>query len=589
MSKKITMFEGEDYDIVFEAPTAKFNAINCEMVDERNGVNLGGGPKDFCLQAVYIFGLNAATYILNKRPSKLSNFLVRYEHLTDLTNFMIPYNVDKSKIKELAIISNVLLTYSKLLALGNKEEAFNKSPYKEFIPDLYDMFVEMFPKYGNKKIDYHDEVYLMASKSLQDSNRVDTFSNEKICEIWACSLAAFLCEDDDIIALARTTPGFIEALFSLPLGCPSVSKFMGYTLAVDKYAEKKTFYNDCVASNVRKSKTLPKAYEEIQLDKLLNAKKLVESVCKDKNIKKGSKEFTSKIDNIFEDYAFSLDKYSEEIASILIKNGYDITSDISKNDILLAMQTRGAFGVYNGDDDKYNINKLIADITISVLSRKYKELLLKNEETSSKGSTIKTSYDDKLSELSKIVEKLREENKMLSEKVSLSSNKDNRKDTKIQALEDKISSLNDEKKIKDAEINTLRKQIEKLESKTKENNLNENSVEIDYKEVLNKFSQENSVVIVGGNPNLISKIKPIFENITFILDTEKSKITVELIRNAKVVLYKTDSLGHSTWECASSKCKTFEVPEGYVGNITNVDALARNICESIENTLDIKI
>ena len=588
MSGKITMFEGEDYDIVFESPSIKFNSITGNMIDKRNGINLGGSPKDFCTQCVYMFGLGAASYILNKRPSGLSKFLVRYGHRTDLSNFVIPSNVDKLKIKELSIIANVMFTYSNLISMESRKIAFEKSPYPEFIPDLYEMFMEMFPKYELKRIEYKNEILNIASKYLQDSNRVETFSNEKICEIWACSLAIIMSEDEDIIEFKDNIPGFMEALFSLPMSSPSVSRFMGFTMAVDKYAEKKTFYNDCVAPNVRKSKTLAKAYEEIQLDKLNDYKKRVEIVCNDNTIKKGSKTFSSKIDEIFEEYKKSIDKYPEEIASILIKNGYDVTSDISKNDILLAMQTRGAFGTYNGDDDRKNINKLMADITISMLSRKYRELLLKTDENSNKPKVAQVSYDDKMDELTKTISKLREENKVLSEKVSQSSNKDSKKDTRIQALEEKISILNSEKSFKDAEINALKKQIENLESKQTKETFDELS-KVDYKEILNNFTKDNKVIVVGGNPSLISKIKTIFENITFILDTEKSKITVELIRNAKVVLYKTDSIGHATWECSSSKCKNFGIPEGYIGNITNVDALARNICEPIESTLDIKM
>lgn len=587
MGRKIRMFDGGDYEIIFDAPSAKFNSVTGSMIDEQNGVNLGGTPKDFCLQSVYMFGLNAATYILNKRPTNLSNFLVRYEHLTDLTNFVVPSNLDKSKIKELSIIANVMFMYANLLAMGDRKESFDKSPYKEFIPDLYEMFIDMFPKYSRKKIDYKEEILKVVTKYLQDSNRVDVFSNEKICEIWACTLSVIMCDDEELVELTNGHPGFMEALFSLPMSSPSVSRYMGYTLAIDRYAEKKTFYSDCIAPNVRKSKTLTKVYEEIQSDSLNIAKKKVELVCKNNNVKKDTREFTSKIDDVFEEYKNTLDKFPEEIVSILIKNGYDIASDISKNDILLAMQTRGAFGVYNGEDDRKNINKFVADVAISVLSRKYKELLIKNDEISNKSKETRTSYDDKLLELKNTIEKLREENKVLLEKVSSSSNKDNRKEIRIQALEEKVASLNLEKDFKDSEIKALKKQIEMLESKSIKNE--EEGAKIDYKEVLNNFTKNNKVIIVGGNPSLISKIKTIFENITFILDTEKSKITLELIKNATVVLYKTDSIGHSTWGCASSKCKNFGIPEGYVGNITNVDALAKNICESIESTLDIKI
>lgn len=590
MGRKIKIFDGEDYGIIFESPSVRFNLVTGSMIDERNGINLGGTPKDFCVQSVYMFGLNAATYILNKRPTNLSNFLVRYEHLTDLTNFIVPNNLDKSKIKELSIVANIMLMCAKLLAMGDRKTSFDKSPYEGFIPDLYEMFVDMFPKYSRKKIDFKEEIFKIATKYLQYSNRIDIFENEKICEIWACVLSVMMCSDEELAELTDGLPGFMEALFSLPMATPSISKYMGYTLAVDKYAEKKTFYNECVAPNIRKSKTLTKVYEEIQSNNLENSKRKVETICKNKKIQKGSKEFTEGIDVIFDEYSKSLDKYPEEIVSILIKNGYDVASDISKNDILLAMQTRGAFGVYNGDDDNKNLNKLIADVTISVLSRKYKELLIKNDEVSNKiKDKEKVSYDDKIVELTKTIDNLREENEILSEKVSSFSNKDNRKDTKIQSLEEKNNILNLEKELKDAEINALRKQIEILETKISQNSLKDESVIIDYKEVLNNFAKENSVVVVGGNPNLISKIKPIFENITFILDTETSKITLELIRNARIVLYKTDSLGHSTWECTLSKCKSLKVPEGYIGNITNVDVLARNMCESIESTLDIKI
>jgi hypothetical protein len=84
-------------------------------------------------------------------------------------------------------------------------------------------------------------------------------------------------------------------------------------------------------------------------------------------------------------------------------------------------------------------------------------------------------------------------------------------------------------------------------------------------------------------------LKPIFTEITFVPDKEQNRITDELIKNATIVLYKTDSLGHSAWQAATSRCKRFGIADAFVGNIANVDALSKNICEAIENTLSIAI
>lgn len=558
------------------------------IVDERNGVDFGGTVSDFCLQAVYTFGVKAAVYILNKNPKNLQEFLTRYSHLCNLDKFVVPDNVDKSRLKELAIVANVMLLYAKLVGLGNPNDVIKNSPYKDFLPDLHAMFADMFPKYGKKNVDYIKEAFPTVLKYLKSFQCVENLPIEIVCEIWASSLALMVSEHEETMDLKKD-PGFMEATFALPISLSYVSKYAGYSMAVEKYAQKQTFYKDCVAPNTRKSKTLVGAYLAIQESDLEIAKKRVKQICDTSYNKLSTTQLESKINELIKEYEQSMDKYPDEIASILIRNGYDMSSSISKNDILLAMQTRGAFGAYNGEDDKNNYNKFVADITVSVLSRKYNELLLSNEKLVKKSRENKVSYDSKMAEMEKNIENLRKEKDELLGKIQQASTKDGKKDAKIQSLEEKVMASELEIDLKDAEIASLRRQLEIASNKNKESEDKEESCVVDYKDKLSKFSKEHSVVIVGGHPNLVSKLRSEFKDIVFILAGEKSKITNELVGNASVVLYKTDNLGHSTWFCANSKCKALGTPEAYLSSVTNVGALTRNICESIESTLGLEM
>ena len=572
---------------------AFFNPITGECVNEKNGVNFGFNQKYLKEATAYYFGPIVAGYIISKKPKKLDAFVERYSKiLCNTENLVFPFQMDKKNIEKSVVLSNAFVLLSDALSFQNAEEALKYMPSSSFLKELLDVMSEIFPRYAiendcSVQSDVNKVLSYFVTPELKQVD-LKELSVEKVCETWTAALNMFLrgkLEIETVVPLFRDN-AVLGSMFSTPMVCiKTLPDFVFYQRGVESYAEKNTYFSESVFPEARKCKSFLQICEDWADKKSKELEQQIMEICDRKDgMSKDAK--TEMVADLYDDFLLKYgDMYDKELGSILLKNGYDICSEIGKNDILLAMKTRAAFGTFNGEEDNEDFNKLLSDIVVSALSRKCKEQLLKTVSVSSEKKGPDTN--ETIQKMEAELERLRSTNAELNEKLSLTANKDNRKDVKISSLEEKVRDLQDELKIKQSEIENLRKQMERFLS-TKEKEFVEEK-KIDYVSQLNQFSETHSLVVVGGNPNLLSKIKPIFEHITFILDEEKGKITNELVKNADIVLYKTDSLGHSCWQAATSRCKTYGVPEGYIGNITNVDALARNICESIEGTLGIEM
>jgi hypothetical protein len=497
--------------------------------------------------------------------------------------------VDKNHLEEITILSNAFYIFAKSLSLKTKGNDKLPLPDKNFLYDLQEVLGGLYPKYANgSKIDHLVEIKNFANVYLPKKTiteiPVSQMTGDKLCELWAFILFAFLENETN----NDNNPHFyamIEAIFSIPAGCTNLTLYVGYERNLKDFAEKNTYYSSNVFPEARKCKNIVNVGDEWYKKGSDLFYSQVEKFCDAEN-GLTKKQKTEIVGEMYEDFCMAYDdNFCEELETIMLHNGYDIFSEISKSDIVLAMQTREMFGTYNGDGDNENFNKFYADIVVSVLSKKYRDLLLKTNTSSSNNQFL--GDNKKMLELEKEVETLKKNNGVLNDKLNQVSNKDNKKDARISDLEKKNKDLKDDLAMKEAEIASLYQQIEHLKPKTEDSETKEDTT--NYVDKLSQYSMENKVVMIGGNPNLLSKLKPIFTEITFVPDKEQNRITDELIKNATIVLYKTDSLGHSAWQAATSRCKRFGIADAFVGNIANVDALSKNICEAIENTLSIAI
>lgn len=556
------------------------NKITGEVINYQNGVNFGWNAQVFCEETAYLYGFSVAQYMLTKRPEGLSELLVKYRNFQDTTGFIIPQNMNQSNVKDLTILANIWLIFSKLLASGSKENANKKAPNPMFLEDLFQVMSKMYPNYvGESNIGNLEKQVNKFDKYANTDGNYSPLGEQQICEIWACTLFLMMQKSDDMKKEVIFFKAILPGLFSIVLAPTQLPFYAFYPSAIKQYAEKQNFYEACPVPEIKRSKHLIDVFQYVKEKE-------------EKIIYEKAKEWTQQekskisIDEIMNNCHDQTDLFVEELATILLINGYDMFSNVSKTDMITAMQVRGAFHTYNGKRDKGTIYKTVVDVVLSTLSRKYKESLLQTEKITNT-SIIQQQTNDQLLLLQKENEDLKKENRNINEQLSFLQNKENKKDSKIESLETKINDVKEELLMKQAEIDSLRMQLQQLKmiSSLDFDEKTTNDSQIDYKEQLNIYSKEHSILIIGGNPNLISKLKPLFPFIVFLSDKEKSKITNELIANAHLVLYKTDSLGHGTWCCAGSKCKTLNIPEGFISNLTNVDALAKEICETIEQIL----
>ena len=196
--------------------------------------------------------------------------------------------------------------------------------------------------------------------------------------------------------------------FVLPLVHSGGISYFSYKKSILTFGQNPSNYIDNILASTRKCKTFAELVNEI-FENNKNIVKVVPVVNK-KNEICSYKEVEE------ED-----DFYLQEIATILEINGFNFYEDISKTDIITALQTRSAFGKYNGDIDKNNLHKAMADIVISILSKKCKDLSLKKQEVYQKETKVYIDENKKVQELELKNKNLSVNEESASEAVSHSS------------------------------------------------------------------------------------------------------------------------------------------------------------------------
>lgn len=546
--------------------------------DTRNGVNFGYTSGDMCIGTAKTFGVQAGLYLIKKRPSSLAKFTAKYCKLNDTEPFTYPLGIDRTLVEDATILGNAFLELARAIVCRNKEKALNGAKYKDLFEDLQEVCGEVFLRFQkNSSLSIEKEFTAMESMGQGfDSFEYQPIKDEIVAEAFSRALYFFNMEEHSIFG--KKDEIFIEIAFTLPAVKTELTIFIPYLEIASRFGQNPSEYLGHPLAVARKYKNLANVlglYQTIEYDAL---DETVSALNKSGVSTKEMRQALEEADENFSGYAF-------EIANILMSNGYDLFGDISKTDICNALKIRMAHGRYNGDEE--NLDKALADIVIACLSKKIKEYSLKQSDGKS-ASTQKVYIDEnaKAKELSKEVEDLKKKNADLQEKLSSSLNKDNKKDLRIASLESKVKELESLLVAEKEENGDLKKTLDEL---TTPDTLVEEVDARDYKAMLNRFTEENTTILVGGNPALHSKMKGIFPHITYITDEDKSKVTDELVKGAKIVLTKSDSIGHSVCGSIGSRVKRFGIPTAYVDALTNIDALSKNMCQVIESTLGIQM
>ena len=142
----------EDIFMLLEKINADEDFIGLCMLDkgckdEKNGIDLGYNGKDICNEVVYMFGVSAGLYILNKKPKFLEKFLAKYHHLNKRDFFVYPTNIDKNLIDDATVLANSFLEIAKILTEEDFDKGKKKAP-KELLEDLYSLLKEFYPEYS---------------------------------------------------------------------------------------------------------------------------------------------------------------------------------------------------------------------------------------------------------------------------------------------------------------------------------------------------------------------------------------------------------------------------------------------------------
>lgn len=98
--------------------------------------------------------------------------------------------------------------------------------------------------------------------------------------------------------------------------------------------------------------------------------------------------------------------------------------------------------------------------------------------------------------------------------------------------------------------------------------------EIDRK--LNDISASKKIILIGGNNNLITKMAAKYPNIRYYHSNGISKWD-KIFYKADLILFKTDSLGHTAYTKAKTIAVKKGIAYGYVENVTSVELLARSV------------
>lgn len=98
---------------------------------------------------------------------------------------------------------------------------------------------------------------------------------------------------------------------------------------------------------------------------------------------------------------------------------------------------------------------------------------------------------------------------------------------------------------------------------------------------IQKITDEHKVILFGGDVNLTKRLTANYPNLTQLM-TERISNTDSLIRNADLILYKTDALAHITYYKAKNICIKAGIPFDYLTTLTNLETVERDLLKVLE-------
>ena len=196
-----------------------------------------------------------------------------------------------------------------------------------------------------------------------------------------------------------------------------------------------------------------------------------------------------------------------------------------------------------------------------------------------------------LQETREFAEKLREENAQLKAKASeIDSWKESFRKREY-ALKEQVASLTKQLEDAQAQISELRipmdthKDVVSLDDALREAGFEDIGQEPKlYHDELTEYEQRYRIIIAGGNENLMKKFRTTHHDIV-IINYARIANCEAVVRNADILLFKTDCISHSLYDKCKDIANTCKVPYGYIPETTSINLIEQIICEKIAEKL----
>lgn len=106
-------------------------------------------------------------------------------------------------------------------------------------------------------------------------------------------------------------------------------------------------------------------------------------------------------------------------------------------------------------------------------------------------------------------------------------------------------------------------------------------LDVDYGKKLDELLQKYSVVVVGGNQNLMKRFQVLHPDANYV-SKDVNVSCEQVLRGADIVLCKVDAMSHALYNKCKVTCHRYNVQMNYLPNVTSCVRLEKCMCEMIE-------
>ena len=103
----------------------------------------------------------------------------------------------------------------------------------------------------------------------------------------------------------------------------------------------------------------------------------------------------------------------------------------------------------------------------------------------------------------------------------------------------------------------------------------------DYATALDALLKQHTVVIVGGNENLMKKFQVAHPDASLVAKDMLGTCDQQ-IQNADIVMFKVDSCSHALYNKGKTICNRYDVPFCYIPNVASIPRIEQSMCEQLE-------